>query len=89
MNKEIIIGDWKMPECDTEASMNMWNARAQEFAKQRGVEDDDWVAALVKRHGMLPADGAFLDVGCGAGKYTGAILRKNVPRPGEPIFRRK
>lgn len=76
MNKEIIIGDWKMPDCDTEASMNMWNARAQEFAKQKGVEDDDWVAALVKRHGMLPTDGTFLDVGCGAGKYTVYFAKK-------------
>lgn len=70
MKKEIIIGDWQMPELDTEASMNMWNARAQEFANQKGVEDDNWVVELVRDHGMLPKEGAFLDVGCGAGKYT-------------------
>lgn len=41
MNKEIIIMT-ENAECDTEASMNMWNARAWN-CKVRGVEEDDWV----------------------------------------------
>ncbi|NLV15631.1 MAG: class I SAM-dependent methyltransferase [Syntrophomonadaceae bacterium] len=74
MSIEEIREKWRQRQTNIQASIDMWNSRAERFGEFILPEaKDNSFLRLLEEKNMLGPEKLVLDVGCGAGKYALAI----------------
>lgn len=74
MNLEDVKQKWDYHERDVEASVEMWDSMAQQFAEfEMPTKDNSFLMKMIAEKKLINKDGIILDVGCGAGKYSFAL----------------